>query len=278
MTQRLSPTLAEFLRALTRPNTFNITRNRHIIFGLLLGLPIPILVLWLDFYLTGKGPFCLAAVLERFALRPFHYLFLFVPFISGIILGAFGTIRRESNQRIQSLIEQLEFLSNTDPLTSLYNRRYFDAELEKEFQRASRGGESFSIVMFDVDNLKALNDSDGHATGSQVLRTIGRITHANCRLYDVPARYGGDEFIALLPNTTKERATAFARRLFEAVKTHDFSADGVSGKVPVSVSIGAATYPDDAGDAHCVVECADAALYRAKKGGRDKIVTYEKPR
>jgi len=278
MAQRLGTTLGEFLRALTRPNTFNITKNRHIIFGLLLGLPIPVLVLWLDFYLTGKEPFSAGAILERFALRPFHYFFLFVPFISGVILGAFGTIRRESNQRIQSLIEQLEFLSNTDPLTSLYNRRYFDAELEKEFQRASRGGESFSVVMFDVDNLKALNDSDGHAVGSRALKTVGGIARANCRLYDVPARYGGDEFIVLLPNTAKEPATTFAKRVLEAVERRDFADDGVSGRVPVSVSIGVATYPDDADDAHRVVECADLALYSAKKGGRGKIAAYEKPR
>jgi diguanylate cyclase (GGDEF)-like protein len=277
MAYRLNPTLAEFLRALKRPNTFNITKNRHIIFGLLLGLPIPILVLWLDLYLTGRGPVSLSAILERFALRPFHYLFLFVPFITGIILGAFGTIRRENDQRIQALIEQLETLSNMDPLTALYNRRYFDVEMEKEYQRASRGGESFSIVMFDVDNLKTLNDLDGHAAGSKVLKAIGRIAHANCRLYDVPARYGGDEFIFLLPNTTKEHAMAFARRLFDAVKKHDFNEDGVSGRSPVSISIGVAAYPDDAGGVHEVVECADAAMYVAKKGGRARIAAYEQP-
>jgi diguanylate cyclase (GGDEF)-like protein len=277
MSYRLNPTLAEFLRALARANTFNITRNKHIIFGLLLGIPIPILVLWLDIYPTGKGTLTLSAVLERLALHPGYHLFLIVPFITGIILGAFGTIRRDNNQRMENLIKQLEVLSNTDPLTALYNRRYFDAELGKECQRASRGKERFSIVMFDMDNLKLLNDRDGHAVGSKALQAVGKITRSNVRLYDVPARYGGDEFIVLLPNTAKEHASAFARRLLEEMRKHDFRLEGVSGSAPVSVSIGVAAYPDDAGDARGVLECADAALYRAKKEGRGRIAAYEKP-
>ncbi len=271
MPHKLNPTFAEFIFALVRPTTFNITKNKHIVFGLLLGLPIPALMLWLDFYISGTA-FTFTNLALKFVEHPFHYFFIFTPFLTGIIFGAFGTIRRENNERIATLIGKLETMSNTDALTGLYNRRYFEIELDKEYQRASRSASPFAVVCIDLDNLKELNDTDGHITGDRVLRSIGEITRKNCRLYDVPARHGGDEYTVLLPNTTGAHAVSFARRLCEHIAAYGFAQEGVSGNIPITVSIGVATYPDNGKDIGAIMEAADGALYEAKRRGRNCIV------
>ncbi len=271
MPHKLNPTFAEFIYALVRPGTFNITKNKHIIFGLLLGLPIPALMIWLDFYVSGTI-FTFTNLALKFVEHPFHYFFIFTPFLTGVIFGAFGTISRENNERIAALIEKLEVMSNTDALTGIYNRRYFEIELGKEYQRASRSASPFAVACVDLDNLKELNDTDGHLTGDRVLQNIGEIIRKNCRLYDVPARLGGDEYAILLPNTTGSHAVSFASRLCEHIAAHNFAQEGASGNIPITVSIGVATYPDDGRDVGAVMKSADSALYEAKHRGRNRIV------
>jgi diguanylate cyclase (GGDEF)-like protein len=271
MPHSLNTTFGEFMRALARPNTYNITKNKHIVFGMLLGLLFPILMIWLDFYISGDE-FSLEELGRKFVEHPFHYLFIFIPFVTGVIFGAFGTIRRENNERIAALIEQLQLISNTDTLTELYNRRYFEAELEKEFQRASRTASPFAIVSIDLDNLKAINDTCGHPAGDRVLQAIGKIARGNCRLYDVPARLGGDEFVVLLPNTTMAHSVTFAQRLCDQIAGHDFSLEGVVKKRPVTVSVGVASYPEQGQEVSVVMQAADKALYEAKRRGRNQIV------
>ncbi|MCK4858886.1 MAG: diguanylate cyclase, partial [candidate division Zixibacteria bacterium] len=188
MKHKLNPTFSEFLYALIR-----LRINKNIIFGLILGLPFPILLMWQDFYSSGWA-FSLENLGLKLSEHSYHYIFIFLPILTGLVAGVFGSVRRDSARRIKALIEELEKLSNVDSLTTLYTRRYFDCEIAKEFQRASRNNTTFAVVAIDLDNLKALNDNDGHPVGDAVLESIGRIIHENSRIYDVPARLGGDEF------------------------------------------------------------------------------------
>ncbi len=270
MRHKLNPTFSEFMRALVRPTTYNITKNKHIVFGLIMGVPFPALMLWQDFICSNIA-FTLRNLASRFTVHPYHYFFIFFPFLTGIVIGAFGTIRRKSKKRISSLIAKLEAMSLADTLTDLFNRRHFEEELAKEFQRASRNSSPFAIISMDMDNLKELNDTEGHPVGDNILRAIGLIVNENSRLYDVPARLGGDEFMVLLPNTTEEEALVFAERLHEHISRHDFTKNGASGKMNISVSIGVANYPLDGKEVSQVTEAADRALYAAKKRGKDCV-------
>ncbi len=264
-TYKLNPTFNEFMYALIRLHI-----NKNIIFGLILGLPFPVLLMWQDFYSSGWA-FSLEKLGLKLSEHSYHYFFIFLPIITGLVAGVFGSVREKSSRRIKALIEELEKLSNIDSLTTLYTRRYFDSEIAKEFQRASRNNTTFAIAAVDLDKLKALNDTDGHPVGDAVLESIGRIVHENCRLYDVPARLGGDEFSILLPNTTEEHAITVAKRLRDQIDKHDFAEAGISGKTPITISIGVANYPDDGDTIATVMKAADKALYDAKSCGRNCI-------
>jgi diguanylate cyclase (GGDEF)-like protein len=171
-------------------------------------------------------------------------------------------------------------LATVDGLTGLYVRRYFDSRLKEEIERAKRFGAPFSVVMCDVDNFKALNDTHGHQVGDRVLREVAQVLRRNMRGVDIAARYGGEEFAFILPRT----AIVDAHVVAERIRT-DLTEAGVSEGdkiLRVTASFGVACYPESGeGDAAAIIARADTALYRAKATGKNRVELYwgeEEPR
>ncbi|EAT15255.1 diguanylate cyclase [Desulfuromonas acetoxidans] len=162
-------------------------------------------------------------------------------------------------------------LSSTDSLTQLYNRRVLMRTLRKEFQRQVRTEESFSLLMVDVDHFKNINDRYGHLNGDTVLINLARMLRSYLRPYDVPTRFGGEEFALVLPNTNMECAREVAERLRLAAKELRFS--GEIRDLEITISIGVATCPADGVESEDdLLKLTDDALYAAKSAGRDQVV------
>ena len=162
----------------------------------------------------------------------------------------------------------------TDGLTGLFNRRHMQAALESEQRRALRYGHPLSVIMLDIDTFKSYNDTYGHTQGDVLIKMVASLLRANVRGVDIVGRYGGEEFIVLMPETTKEEAGYTAERLRQSVAATSFPgfADDPEMAVLKTISLGVATLPEDAGDAEMLVTLADQALYQAKRGGRNRVV------
>jgi len=156
----------------------------------------------------------------------------------------------------------------TDGLTGLKNHRAFQESLHSAAQMAERLQQPLSLVMFDIDHFKQFNDTYGHPAGDELLRQVAQVLRESARAYDVAARYGGEEFALLLPNTALEQAVQVAERLRQQIRAIE------NPHAPVSASFGVATYRRGTPPATLVYE-ADAALYRAKRGGRDRVCVYQ---
>ena len=183
----------------------------------------------------------------------------------GRVTGSAVLLRDITEEK--RLEEQLRRLSYTDALTALYNRRFLDETLQKEFDRARRNAENqLSVIMFDVDHFKKFNDTHGHDQGDRVLQAVAREMRDTLRQHDFACRYGGEEFIAILPHTPLEGAAIVAERLRQAVET--MVVDGLK----VTISLGVATFPHHAAESSKgLVDLADAALYQSKEGGRNRV-------
>jgi len=168
------------------------------------------------------------------------------------------------------LYETMVRLAITDELTCLYNRRYFFDIGEREFLRAVRYQRSLSLVMFDLDHFKRVNDSFGHPVGDQVLAVIADRCRQNIRQTDILARYGGEEFVVLMPETDLEEAETIARRLLACVA--DTTVETTAGPVPLTISLGIGQIEAGLESLESLVGCADEALYAAKQAGRNRIV------
>ncbi len=168
------------------------------------------------------------------------------------------------------LHEDIKMKALTDGLTGLYNHRHFQERLEENLKRAERLGEKLSLLLLDIDHFKKINDTYGHPVGDQVLRTLAATIDDTVREIDIPARYGGEEFSVLLLGAAKKEAAQIAERLRQRVKELRFNTS--SGEFSITVSIGIATFPEDATTREALIEEADQALYRAKNSGRDRVV------
>ncbi|GAB4252259.1 MAG: hypothetical protein Kow00129_13130 [Thermoleophilia bacterium] len=160
----------------------------------------------------------------------------------------------------------------TDPLTNLYNRRFFQKRAEEEIARSLRHQQPVSLLMIDVDHFKRINDQYGHQTGDRVLQTVAKFLQDSVRQSDVCGRYGGEEFVLLLPGTPGRNAVYLADRLRRGVEEIMFTGLGVDQSVKVTVSGGVATCPRDATSYEELLARADEALYEAKHSGRNQIV------
>lgn len=173
----------------------------------------------------------------------------------------------------ESLAKQSE-LALRDGLTGLRNRRAFDARLDEEMRRALRYQHPFALLILDIDHFKDYNDTHGHPQGDQLLRELARVFQNGVRASDVVARYGGEEFAIILTETDRESAYLAAEKIRAAVSAGDFSQAEAPPGGHVTVSLGLATFPEDAADVEALLKCADEALYRAKRSGRNRVVVY----
>jgi len=158
-----------------------------------------------------------------------------------------------------------------DPLTGLFNRRFFDAGLEQEIMRSRRSGNPASLLILDIDYFKKYNDEYGHEAGDAVLRAIGQLLQTQVRGGDVACRFGGEEFVILMPNAPLESAKERGKQILEAIRGLEVPHQG--HLLPsVTASLGVAEFPTHGNDADGILEAADNALYIAKRTGRDRMV------
>src|SRR5437868_4583060 len=171
-------------------------------------------------------------------------------------------------------VERIQELTITDDCTGLYNARHLYKTLEAEVYRSARFGHEFSVIFIDLDHFKNVNDTHGHLVGSKLLNEIGYAIKTNLRLIDSAFRYGGDEFVVLLPQTGKEAALLVARRLRDVFRQSAFlKDDGLN--LNVRASIGLASYPHDAKSAHEIIRQADEMMYSVKNTTRDNIAVAQ---
>jgi len=178
---------------------------------------------------------------------------------------------RGLEQRLLRLNHELHRVAVTDSLTQVANRRAFSARLVHEFDRQARSGEPFGLLMMDVDHLKQCNDSLGHQAGDEVLHGTADIIGRQLRSIDLLARWGGDEFAALLPGAGGDEAITCAERLRMAM--HEAALGGGA----ITLSFGAAAAPEHGRDPDTLIHAADQALYAAKRAGRDRVVGAGSP-
>lgn len=200
--------------------------------------------------------------------KPYNELELNARIYASLRTKALQDELRMKNKQLEELLGKVEYMAITDALTGLYNRRRFHDVLSKEFERSTRYANPVSLIMLDIDHFKKVNDNYGHQTGDTVLREVGNIITASIRDIDIASRFGGEEFMVVLPNTEKENAKVGAERMRAAIAQHIFPE--IEG--PITVSIGVAGLPDPAlANEDRLVRCADYALYRAKQNGRNRI-------
>lgn len=170
-----------------------------------------------------------------------------------------------------NLREKLKSQSIRDPLTGLYNRRYMEESLERETHRAERQGRKVGVLMLDLDHFKTFNDTYGHEAGDRMLQEVGAILTSSFRREDVPCRYGGEELMVIMPDTSGEDLAARAEQVRERIKSLRLQHKGTFLSA-VTVSIGAAVFPENGRGPQEIVSSADHALYAAKAQGRDRVV------
>ncbi len=162
--------------------------------------------------------------------------------------------------------------SRIDFLTGLYSRKYFEERLEEEIKRSKRDNSELSLIFFDLDHFKQINDTYGHLAGDHILREVSKIIIENRRHGDITGRYGGEELVVLLPNTNTLQALIYAERIREAVESKIFLFETLD--IKVTISGGISNFPMDGTEAESLIKAADLALYAAKDVGRNDIIVY----
>lgn len=259
--------IREFLRAALCPYSYNLKKNLYIWFGVFWGVPIPLITLLYEYRIlasSGNG----GNLFELLNL-PMQWLFLLHPVLFGIIFGILGTVRQEKELKLTDTIGQLRDLTVHDPLTGLKNRRYFAHNFHDECARSHRRDEPLSLLFLDIDFFKRINDEHGHHIGDMALRELGTYLDSQCRPYDTPVRWGGEEFLILLRSTDEVGAVQFAERIRAGV------AQGISQEIPFTftISIGIAEH-QTSDTLEELVNRADEALYHAKQTGRNRVVPW----
>ena len=186
-------------------------------------------------------------------------------------------VRVNALLRIKAIKDKLERVSTTDDLTGLHNRKYLQERLEEEISRSRRYGTKLSCILFDLDYFKVVNDMYGYEWGDILLKNIANKLVAMARKEDIVTRYGDEEFLLVLPNTSEENAFLFGERFRREVEKMEFIPAGEEEAHKVTISAGISTYPcmsDVEEDANTVIRYAEHALYNAKHRGRNKIIQF----
>ncbi len=192
------------------------------------------------------------------------------------LLRSFATYASIALERSNyySLAGVLKELSNTDSLTGLFNRRYFEERFFEELQRSSRHNLEFSLAMIDIDDFKLFNDTEGHLAGDEILKNISNIAKESLRVIDVISRFGGEEFAVIMPQTDKNEAFLVAERIRKSVKEQISKTWTLFPKDHITITIGISTFPSDGKDRKEMIKNADKALYKGKIEGKDRTVLW----
>ncbi|MCP4120481.1 MAG: GGDEF domain-containing protein [Bacteroidetes bacterium] len=267
MAEYITKPIAEFFTAAKLSYSYDLKRNIYIWFGLLWGVPIP-LISYLSYAhcleISGANTPYLSALAS-----PVQWFFLAHPLMFGLVFGILGTIRNEKTVEHHEMIRKLEVLSTLDPLTGLYNRRYFAHIFHDECARNLRRVESMTILFLDLDHFKQVNDVHGHHFGDLALQAVSTCFKEKCRPYDTVVRWGGEEFVILLRATDETSALVFAERIRNAIQYE------LNETLPFSltVSIGLSQYQNN-DSLELLIDRADKALFYAKQTGRNKTVPW----
>jgi diguanylate cyclase (GGDEF)-like protein len=241
--------------------------NLYLLVIIFSALTLGKLVTLLEFILISAAYFYLAqsSVDEgNYSILDFSEMIMtFVPYL----LVAYLTSLLAAD--LKNAREGLEQLSDTDELTGLKNRRAFNSALQAEAKKAARYNRVFSVLMLDADNLKPVNDRFGHAAGDKLLVSIAQVVQESLRETDILARYGGDEFVVMLTETTEDRAFEVAERIRAAVENTSFSSSGE--RVSSTVSIGISSVADNPEEWGDIIARADSKLYESKRKGKNSI-------
>lgn len=186
------------------------------------------------------------------------------------------TYRRFTSELIENAeaYQKAELMSYTDGLTGLSNQRYMYKRLEEEINRAKRYSRPLAFIIFDIDELKNVNDTYGHLAGDALIKQVGQTLKKSIRAIDVVARYGGDEFCVVMPESDEETCVKFMARMIQTIANSPIKLPDLAKPTNCTVSMGAALYPEHAGEAQKLIYAADMALLKAKGGGRNRYLTY----
>ncbi|MCG3157064.1 MAG: Response regulator PleD [bacterium] len=209
---------------------------------------------------------------DDFVSKPFNKLELLTRVKSLLRIKELHDQLNAKVKELEQAKERLRQLAITDGLTGLYNHRYLKEHLEQELYRATRHRSEVSVIMIDIDHFKKFNDTYGHPAGDVLLSTVARLLKENIRKIDIAARYGGEEFCLVLGETGKTAAAVVAEKMRRLVELSQFEPLELRANGRVTISLGVATFPDDATAMNDLIAIADKRLYNAKQGGRNQVV------
>ncbi len=215
---------------------------------------------------------CLRIGVDDFITKPFHWDELDATIHSALQKRQLYTALEAANIQLQAANDKLLKLSVTDDRTDLYNDRYLKQRLSEEFKRSMRYGTDLSLILLDLDQFKKVNDRWGHECGDAILRQFGEILLDNAREIDIVGRYGGEEFLMVLPNTDGIKAAIVGERVRKATEDHLFRHLDQMIRLTVSAGISSVPTNQEVREEEQFVRAADEALYRAKEAGRNKII------